>query len=58
MKISSRTDAGVHALANTAHFDLALNESYSKCKTSRAEIGELIKNSINENMIRTGNLIR
>lgn len=51
--ISSRTDAGVHALSNTAHFDLATQE-----QVSSDEICAEIKNLLNRNFIQDQNHIR
>lgn len=51
--ISSRTDAGVHALSNTAHFDLLINKPNSFNK-----ICDDIKNQLNKKFIQDQNHIR
>lgn len=51
--ISSRTDAGVHALSNTAHFDLETLEP--NCYDG---ICAHIKNKLNNNFIQHKNHIR
>jgi tRNA U38,U39,U40 pseudouridine synthase TruA len=51
VRISSRTDAGVHALANTAHFDVTSTHPIG-------ELGDLIKTTVNSDLRRSGHLIR
>lgn len=48
--ISSRTDAGVHALGNTGCFDLEVNGD--------SGLADSLQNSINQDLIRNGHLIR
>ena len=51
--ISSRTDAGVHALLNTAHFDLIFNET--SCSEN---VSSFLTNHLNKKFIQDGHLIR
>lgn len=62
--MSSRTDAGVHAISNTGHFDLEFNEELLKGASFQSghqgidEICSLLKNNLNELLISTNHFIR
>lgn len=49
IKISSRTDAGVHAVSNTAHFDL---------ESTSSNLGLYIKECLNKHFIQNRHFIR
>ena len=56
--ISSRTDAGVHALENTAHCDILLNEDASSLPSLQTTLCKRLKDDMNECFVRNNTLIR
>jgi tRNA pseudouridine(38-40) synthase len=65
VKISSRTDAGVHAFANTGHFDLLFDKSNEEnvsiiepANEMNKNLCELIKKNLNKQMLENNFLIR
>ena len=56
--LSSRTDAGVHAVSNTMHIDLKIDYDYLKSLSDQNFICTYLKDNINELMIKKNHLIR
>jgi tRNA U38,U39,U40 pseudouridine synthase TruA len=59
--VSSRTDAGVHAIVNTGHFDIELNEEFLRTSTDENGIRKmciLLKDNLNEIFISNNHFIR
>ncbi len=61
--VSSRTDAGVHAIVNTGHFDIELNEEFLRTSTYEGHHGIrkmciLLKDNLNQIFISNNHFIR
>ena len=54
--ISSRTDAGVHAIENTGHFDLEINQVDTKLKSD--QLLERFRSQLNDVFIQENHAIR
>ncbi len=56
--LSSRTDAGVHAVSNTMHLDLKLKKDFSQFANDNEFASSFLKEEVNEHLVKNNLMIR